>query len=57
MICFDCNETENFKSNTASFFNENSEFISEFKEEMFFCHRLCKKCKNFTYVGLKKKLW
>ena len=54
MICVDGNKTENFELNFATFFNEHSNYIAKYKEEMFFCHRLCKNCKNFIYVNLKK---
>ena len=53
-VCLQCNEEEKFELNAATFFNKFVDYIADCKEEIFFCHRICRSCKNFIYVDLKK---
>lgn len=47
--CLDCSNSENFELNTATFLDKGGDYIADFKEEIFCCHRLCRKCKHYLY--------
>ena len=54
MECLDCGHSKNFKFNRKTFFSEDGDYVAEYKEELFFCHRICIKCKSFIFINLGK---
>ena len=50
----DCNHSEQLELDAETFLNEDGDYICNFVNGLYFCNRICSKCKNCIYINLKK---